>query len=195
MTQNCSDQDVFFQAILNQDFATIKRCQDEGQDVNQVWEDGVFEQTIFQEMCTQHLTGFIVCVALGNIDVEATDKDGSNCLAHCADAYRMGVCLEMGADIHKIFEDVYENFKGNPFAWKISASAWDLGLILLGAGSNPENTKLPPEMKPQIEYWIAQIDTAKPCLEAIFDDEMLEQLLMGFVFNEAFLKKALQNCD
>merc|ERR1712167_87013 len=84
------------------------------------------------------------------------------------------------------------------FSCHVQRGKYNFALMLLSVGADPElpeGKTIPSVMKPQIQSWIEQIDTAKPCLEALFDDEMLEQLLMGFVFNEAFLRKALENCD
>merc|ERR1712167_142938 len=101
---------------------------------------------------------------------------GRNCLGYCNDTYRMSVCLQMGADANRSFRA--GNFS-TYFSWHIRVNgSKSLGLMLLSAGADPLDTKIPAGMKPQIRSWIEQIDTAKPCLELIFDDEILEQLLM-----------------
>merc|ERR1739841_241352 len=68
-------------------------------------------------------------------------------------------------------------------------------LMLLSVGTDPLNSAVPMELRPQIQSWLSELETAKQCLTAIFDDAMLEKEIADFVFNEAFLKKALDQCE
>merc|ERR1712167_567674 len=174
-------------ALIEQDVGEIERGQSSGHSINDRDSRG---RTIFHFMCKKSIPGFQSCLALGSIDVfaEAKETGKVTCLFYCQDEYRLGKCLEIGADPNAKWVITMSPNYNSPFTFKIYKKQWNQCLQLLSAGANPQSSRIPEVMKGQIQEWIKQIETAKLCLETLFDDEMLEELLMTFVFNEAFLR-------
>ena len=65
--------------------------------------------------------------------------------------------------------------------------------MLLSAGCDPRDEEFDVKVKSQVRKWILAIDCAKNCPKKIFDNEMLEQKIIVFVFNEDFLRIALHS--
>merc|ERR1739841_265909 len=114
----------------------------------------------------------------------------------------MSVCLQMGAKVNLTFT---ANGVGsyNTFSWfcKCYNNDWERDahppncmILLLSVGADPLDAEVPQELRPQIQLWISGLEAAKQCLAAIFDNAMLEKEIADFVFNETFLRKALNQC-
>ena len=129
MSKDYSSQKVFVEALVSHNFGTIKLCQAAGQDVNQVMEytrNSFGARSIFLEMLSKrNIEGLQACVAVGNIDFAVTNGYGFTCLMYCSDAYRLSVCLELGADIHKQIEGRFA-YVGNAFAFQMLAKKRDV---------------------------------------------------------------------
>merc|ERR1712139_141659 len=105
-----------------------------------------------------------------------------------------GMCLQMGAKVNQTWIETGKTF--STFTWGTHFEIGDANclLMLLSAGADPLAssipTKIPRKLKPQIQLWLASLETAKQCLAAIFDDAMLEKEIADFVFNETFLRNS-----
>merc|ERR1712167_125713 len=166
------------------------------------------DDSIFLSSCHCFLSSFQACLALGkkHMNINEIDSEGANCLTWCADVYRMSACLQLGADVTRSWKEDGEVVNAftytmtNPLIWTIEEEeiAINQSMLLLSVGIDPLDKvisgKFKRVVKPQVELWLAGIEAAKPCFEDIFDNEVLESLVLSFVFSEAFLRKALQNC-
>ena len=188
MMVNYTDQSVLLQALDRQDFYTIQRCLNAGQDLNAIKFRSERLPLLLDAISVDKVNRFwslMVFRKFLDLDIFSKSIQRVNAL-QCGLSHKFPF-------IHILLQNGAEPVMRTHLHYMEESAVLDECVpqfcMLLSCGMDPGDVIPCQRIRKQVQQWLASLECAKQHFRRIFDDENLEKELCNFVQNEVNLRK------